>query len=296
MYSLYIVWYIFLAGMGSGAYAIASLFGFAGRFSGRRHIQEYGRLAEGGFILGPILVVIGTVFLLFDLGSPEKAYLALLSPHITVLSVGVWFIVLFSVASGALLLNRLRPQTPFPRIAETALQVLAFLLSIGVMTYTGVFLASMQSVPFHHNWLLVALFVLSSLSTGAATIALFGFLNQHRKAMLYSLHLIPKIDLALIAAEVVALGAFLYTAGIGDEVAQHSLQVLLCGDMAPLFWAGAVGAGLALPLFLAWLNLRGPQTSLTALGSVLIVVGGFALRYCIIDAGIHVAQNTLLAG
>jgi formate-dependent nitrite reductase membrane component NrfD len=294
MYSLFIVWYIFLAGMGSGAYAIASLFRFVGRFSGKEHIQEYRHIAEGGFLIGPILVIIGSVFLLFDLGAPEKAFMALLSTNMSVLSIGVWHIVLFCPLSVALLFIRVRTTSRASILISRVLQVFAFLLALGLMAYTGVFLACMKSVPFHYNWLLVALFIISSLSTGAAVIALYGFLNQHKKAMLYSLNLIPGIDLALLVLEILALGAFIGTSYFGGDASRYSLNLLLQGDMAPYFWVGTVLVGLALPLTLTIIGLKEPMVNLIAGGSISTIVGGFFLRYCIISVAIHVFDYVLL--
>ncbi len=294
MYSLYIVWYIFLAGIGSGAYAVASIFGFAGRFSHKPHIQEYGRLAEGGFILGPILVAVGAVFLLFDLNVPARAYLALLSGTPTVLTVGVWLIVLFCPISATLLFARLHHSFSIRRAVETILQIIASILAIGLMTYTGVFLACLPSVPFHHNWLLVLLFILSSFATGLALIALYGFLNQHKKAMIYSLALIPKIDLLFIVLELLTLGAFVWSSLLGDGATRYSLDLLLFGVNAPLFWVGTVAVGLVVPMLLSIWSLKQEQLNVIAVNSLLVILGAFFLRYCLIESGIHIHNFMML--
>jgi formate-dependent nitrite reductase membrane component NrfD len=294
MYSLYIIWYIFLAGMGSGAYVVAAVFGFAGRLSARPHIKEYGRLAEYCLIVGPVLVAIAAVFLLFDLGSPEKAYLVLVNFHFSILTIGVWVIILFCALTMALALSRLHPLISLPRTLEAVLQTTAFVLAFGLMSYTGVFLATMPSMPFHNDALLVCLFVLSSLSTGAAAIALFAFVNQHRKAMLYSLHLMPRIDVVLLSLELACLAAYLLAAFLKGADQRYSLELLLFGDLAPLFWVGTVGAGLLVPLGVAGLCRHTLREGTIAINSLLVVTGGFILRYCIIAAGMHLTQLMLL--
>jgi formate-dependent nitrite reductase membrane component NrfD len=294
VYSLSIVWYLFLAGMGSGTYAVASGFGFAGQLTGRRNVQEYGRIAEGGFALGPVLVAIGMVFLLFDLGFPERAWFVIVRFQASILTVGVWSLLLFVLAAGLLALNKLHPQVNFPRALEMALRVIAFLLALLVMGYTGVFLASMKPVPFHHHWLLVVLFVLSSLATGAAAITLYGFLNQQRKAMNYSLRLIPRIDVALITCEALALAAFLLVMFLGSPETRYCLLLLLTGEIAPLFWAGTVVAGLVLPALVAFAEGPSPRPAALAISALLVMLGGFALRYCLVQAGLHLTQLELL--
>jgi formate-dependent nitrite reductase membrane component NrfD len=54
------------------------------------------------------------------------------------------------------------------------------------------------------------------------------------------------------------------------------------GHYAPLFWGGLVVVGLAVPLVLEVL-LHGTRT-LGAISAVLVLIGGFVLRYVIVMA------------
>ena len=60
--------YLFLGGVGAGAYTIAAMNGFAG--------EGLDAATSVGLWIGFPALLIGTVFLLADLGTPSRAFLA----------------------------------------------------------------------------------------------------------------------------------------------------------------------------------------------------------------------------
>ena len=64
------------------------------------------------------------------------------------------------------------------------------------------------------------------------------------------------------------------------------MRQLLAGSDSLLFWLGAVGVGLVIPLALQFGGvIRKANPGLAALVSVLVLVGGFVVKYVIIAAG-----------
>ncbi|MDE8703613.1 polysulfide reductase, partial [Adlercreutzia equolifaciens] len=60
-------------------------------------------VTDAGLVLGPVLVVASAIFLVLDLGVPEKAFYLFLVSSKSLLSLGAWAILLFAVAAfGAL--------------------------------------------------------------------------------------------------------------------------------------------------------------------------------------------------
>jgi formate-dependent nitrite reductase membrane component NrfD len=295
MFSSYIMWYLFFAGAGSGAYTLAALFSYVNRFSPHEHVREYLQIARGGFLCGPLLVLFSVLFLLFDLGSPHKAYLIFVAPTFSVLSVGAWLILLFVI--GAALLFFIRRTLSF-RVARTFVLVLeaaTFLFALGVMCYTGVFISSMPSLPFLNSPVVIPLFIASSFSTGAAVITLFGFLNQQRKSMLFSMRIIPTLDLIFIAGETVFLLAlFIMALTDSNETARVSALELINGESAPLFWGLVVGGGLIVPGCIGVFERRQLRPQLLALSALLLLIGGLALRYCLTQGGFHISPPLFL--
>jgi formate-dependent nitrite reductase membrane component NrfD len=289
VFSLYIVWYLFLSGAGSGAYALAVFFGLGSRDAQHGHISEYREITRGGFYLGPILVVLGTVFLIFDLGSPAKAYTLFLSTKFTYLTFGSWAVLLFCLLSAGLALIQSTTIIRLPRPAFRAFEILSLLLALCIMVYTGAFFSSMPSVPFLNTPLIIILFVISSLSAGAAVITLYGFFNQQRKAMRSGLKIVPRIDLVLILLEIAVLVTLLLLKHFEGDVAGKSVDALLLGNGRYAFWIGVVLVGIIVPLIAGLLIQKSLHMVNQAVSSSALLIGSFALRYSIIFAGLHVA-------
>ena len=71
------------------------------------------------------------------------------------------------------------------------------------------------------------------------------------------------------------------SAGIARALAQ-----LIAGSYGVPFWLGAVVIGIVVPLALQFAGVvRKTAPAITALMSLLILVGGFAVKYVIIAAG-----------
>jgi polysulfide reductase chain C len=285
------VWYLFLSGAGSGAYALAVFFGLGNRTAKRGNINEYREITRGGFYLGPILVTLGTVFLLFDLGSPAKAYTLFLSTKFTYLTFGAWTVLLFCLLSAGLALIQSAIFIKLPRLVFKTLEILSLLLALCVMIYTGVFISSMPSVPFLNTPLVTILFVISSFSAGSAVIMLYGFFNQQRKSMLVGLKIIPRIDLVLIFFEILALVALFLLKYFEGGVASKSVNALLLGSGCYVFWIGVVFIGIVVPLIAGFLIQKSLHMVNQAVSSSALLIGSLALRYSLIFAGLHVATT-----
>jgi len=93
-----------------------------------------------------------------------------------------------------------------------------------------------------------------------------------------------KADLAFLAVELVLI-ALLFI-GLASSSASHvaAIDLLTAGKYATIFWWVVIVAGILVPLALQWLELghRIPHTILPAL---LVLAGGFALRWVMVGAG-----------
>lgn len=297
MFSMFIVCYLFLAGAGSGAYTIAAVFSILGRYIARDDLREYRIITRGGFWLGPLLVGFGVVFLILDLGFPERAFSIFLSPRLSILGVGSWAILLFYLFSFLSLFfhnsSRFKVAKAVLRIVDT----LALLCAVAVMVYTGVFVSSIKAVRFLYSVFTPILFVVSSLSSGAAVITLYGFFNQHKKSMHYGLRIISFIDALLIFFEVLALLLLFIQKYLESGLARESLMNILFGEGLAVFWFGVIIIGVLLPLALGLIARSTPQpvSAVTwALSSVGILVGAFALRCCLICFSLNVQIASIM--
>jgi formate-dependent nitrite reductase membrane component NrfD len=84
---------------------------------------------------------------------------------------------------------------------------------------------------------------------------------------------VKKADRFSMIFELLLLALFLALLG-------SAAKPITSGHLAPLFWGGLIGVGLVIPLVLDFLGHR--TRVLPVVGAVLVLAGGFVLRYVIL--------------
>lgn len=292
--------YFFLGGLAGGAFVLATI---AALVDGRR----YRDLVRVGYYLALLAIIPGPILLIVDLGLPSRFLNMLMvtasrSTDIGVgaitlgplhfkpaspMSVGAWALLIFSAcAFVAALLTYLEDRN---RRVSGAARVLVGLIGSAfgffVAAYPGVLLGATARPLFISAHWLGALFLIVGASTGAAAIALVLSLlgNAHRDSLLR----LMKITAFALILEVVGLALFLISvSSTGSAGIARALGPLLTGSHSLLFWLGAVGIGLAIPLALQFgAAARRATPGMAALVAILVLVGGFVFKYVIIAAG-----------
>lgn len=287
MVTSFIAWYLFLAGAGAGAFLIGAIVDIVLRFRDDPVWEKVSAVTDGGLIVGPATVVLGAVFLLADLGSPERAFQVFFTPSSSLLTLGSWAIAVFCACSLLALVVGGLVETPVSRIAEAVLHVVATAAAFCVILYSGVYLSTFPTVPFLHNPIVPALFVASALSTGMALLMIFGFVIQNHEDVTEGLALCARADAALLGCEAVIVASFAgVTLAFGGS-AVSSVESLLWGEHAGLFWLGVVLAGLVVPIALEMLHLRGFDSIVLVGGAGCALVGGLCLRYALLLAAVR---------
>lgn len=267
-----VAWYLFLAGAGAGLYLIAI---------GMKKWHECPMLEKAAYCLSPLLVAAGTIFLLFDLGHPFRAMLAILRPHSSMISVGTLILTLFLMVSFWQAYRVLRGGDQHP-LWDWA----GIVLAAGTAAYTGLLLGVVKAIPFWHNPLLPVLFVLSALSSGLGIIfVLQGLHIQAAKLDKAYLDSLLRFDMWLVTAEAVMLICWLIVALHGSAAAIASVQLLLSGFLALPFWLLVIGAGIVAPVFLKMRGTKNGAWSCQSIG-IALMAGALALRYSVVMAGI----------
>lgn len=188
-------------------------------------------------------------------------------------------------------------------------------LGIALGIYTGILLSTMVARPLWNSAVLGPLFLVSGLSAAAAMVHLVaslvpghpaprGFLAGAFAMLVQPLgerppgpdtseHLV-RADLGFLAAELVLIGLLLI--GLVSSSASHiaAAGLLMSGKHAAIFWGVVIIAGILVPMALQGLELarRIPHTVVPA---VLVLAGGFALRWVMVNAG-QASQMIAAAG
>ena len=283
-----IAWYLFLAGMGGGAFITSA-------FLHWRHPHAV-TMRKIGHVIAPVAVAIGLVLLMFDaeggLHNPLRFALLLHNPF-SVMTWGVVFLAGFMVVSiVVLVLDILKKGVP--RWLE--LVGAAFGLCVGM--YTGALLGVVKTFPLWNTALLPVLFLVSAMSAGAASVLLTAIFKHpeefNRAGVLKKFHFcLPIIEFVLVAA---LLFVTMYNSTAGFE----SVWSLVAGKWAPLFWVGLVAVGLVLPtvlecrlLFFSSKEFEESRTAhyISAASDAAVLVGGFLLRFLIVMAALPITVS-----
>ena len=130
--------YLFLGGVGAGAYTIAAVNSFIGESAGLS-------TTIGLWISFPALMI-GSACLLADLGSPSRAYLAGMKPGTSWIARGFWIITVFMILAFAHFVLHLFTDADQTAGGRTILGVVAgagILFAVMTMGYTGILLLSL---------------------------------------------------------------------------------------------------------------------------------------------------------
>ena len=301
-----VIGYLFLAGVGAGVLTVsASLLLRGGGVQTHFHIARYGAL------LAVPLVGIGTAFLVFELGSFEHGHwfrfinlykVMNLSP----MSVGTWMLTLFLILGTVYAYTFIGKDAYYGDRFDKLRRTLAWIsvpLAIGVAIYTGVLLGAMPARPLWNSPILAFLFLISSISTGMAVLLLFRNLikrdlgsGETQERELNDTHyMLASTDTLFLGLELLGLFLFIMYAHLTVGSVREAIQVLeFGGEMAGSFWLGVVLLGLLIPaaieLYLIVPRLVYGKTYVhqpmaDVLVPVLVLIGGFMLRYVIVIAG-----------
>ncbi|MCZ4694799.1 nitrite reductase [Ancylomarina euxinus] len=278
--------YLFLGGLAAGILFFAALYSLLGKE------KELPTAVRKATFLVPIILMVGLGALFLDLKN--KLYFWQLYTTIRIespMSWGAWILMLITPLSMAWCLSYWRDLIPnwtwqlkFLEWVEVFVQKYRktfawtmIISSVILGIYTGILLSAFNARPLWNTSILGPLFLVSGLSTGAATIMWLSKEKLERS-------LFSKIDLLLIGIEVFFI-IHLFMGFMASNAAQiEAAQLFLGGAYTLPFWGGVVLLGLVIPAILEVMELRGKHIPV-ALPAILILIGGLVFRFIIVDAG-----------
>lgn len=260
--------YFFVIGISSALFFFSALSWFR---------EDYRPLRENAFYASFVLLAVGGLLLIGDLSQPGRflnilnpAYLNFRSPlawgGLNLISFGLVAVLYFFMLRKGDEVNAKR------------LAIIGSLLALGLPIYTGFDLTVHQHRPVWNTPLMPVLFVGLSLVSGAAAATFLTKGNAAansaiRKMMLWSGGAVGAMLISL-------LGTTAY-GGVGAEL---TFMFLTSGTLGMIFIGLGIIVGTAIPIVLLLAPFGRQQGGMMA-ASLLILVGGMALRYSILYGG-----------
>lgn len=276
----YIIWYFFLGGLAGGAYALGTLLRLVGDAQDEGAARVAFLVAFPAFAICPILLTL-------DLGQPMRFWHMLIDARTgapalkywSPMSVGAWVLFVFglfatlSFVEALVLDGRLRH--PLAQRVASALSggfgrlfmIVGACLGLFIAGYTGVLLAVSNQPIWSDTWAVGGLFLVSGLSTAAASIALFAWYRRDARGSAWKL---SRADRLFLLLELILLAVFFLTLGPLAAQMLHGTWIAL--------WA-LVLVGILVPL---GLHRSAGSPVLPVLASLLVLLGSFVLRAVIV--------------
>lgn len=275
--------YLFLGGVGGGAYTIAAINSFLG--------AGLGMSTTVGLWIGFPALLIGCLFLIVDLGSPGRAILAGMKPKTSWIARGTWIISIFMVLSFVHLVLHQFTDIAAASGRSTLIDVIAvagIVFAVGTMAYTGILLGASKGIPFWRSGVVPVLFVVSATVTGHFAIMLGLALNGLNSVTLRVLQPMALEAVALVVVEVLTILFFLQAAFRQPDPRESAERIL----RKSMFVVGYFILGLAIPLILMIIVYFsavdtgiGGMIALAIIGAVLGLAGGLILREAVLICG-----------
>lgn len=284
---------LFLGGVGVGAFLFAFLLW---RFAEERYLP----LVKVAATIAPVSVSAGLGLLFWKLGNKLNVHQMML--NISPTSVMWWGAIIqgaFVALSALFAFRLLFPQVSLPRVLSAS--VAGFLgvpFAVAVGIYHGLLLAVLTSHPLWASGLMIVTSVLLFTVTGvAASVLVYLALRAAVRLetgpsdiFAQGLKPVAKVLIASAALLVVTLFAWWVDLRFGSVPARLALQAMLSeyGIVLAVF---GLGFGLLLPIVIGVLLLphfgagRTPSAALVGIACLLLLVGGFTIRYAAVIGG-----------
>ncbi len=302
--------YLFLGGLAAGVLFFASLYTI------RNESEKYRTAVKVAPIIAPIAIVVGLFALLLDLKHKLYFWQLYTTIRFeSPMSWGAWVLMLITPLSFiwvAAYLKEIFPKIDFNQrffgnmyrlfVKEVkgevnwewkfnwlanfekyvvknrkslawAILVLAVILGV----YTGILLSAFNARPLWNTAILGPLFLVSGLSTGAASIM---WLSKDKvEKTLFS-----RIDILLITIELFFIVHLFMGFMAGPEVQIKAAALFFGGQFTVYFGLFVVILGLIIPGILEIMELKGVHIPV-AFPAFLIIIGGLIFRFVMVEAG-----------
>jgi len=283
--------YLFLGGMAAGVMILTAALWMRN--------EDRSPAARWLAFAAPLLVSVGMVALFLDLGFKLHVWRFYLAFRWTSpMSWGAWILVLVYPVSLVMALAGLDEAQADRAIAVCARVGLGGLAraarafglahapllrwaSVGVGAalgiYTGVLLSTLGARALWSSALLGPLFLVSGISTGAALLLLFRVNEEER-------HLFSVWDRFAIGIEFLIMLLLLVGLSTNGAEGRAAAGLFLGGPYTAPFWTLVVISGVAVPFLLETLEVR-LKLRMALAAPLLVLAGGFALRWIMVAAG-----------
>ncbi|NOU48610.1 MAG: polysulfide reductase NrfD [Bacteroidales bacterium] len=278
--------YLFLGGLAAGILFFAAIFTIMGKD------KEMPTVVKKAPIIAPFALILGLIALFLDLKHKLFFWQLYTTFRITSpMSWGAWVLMAITPLSMIWVASYMKELVPGWRWKMNLLENfesfviknriwlawIIVVLSVILGIYTGILLSAFNARPLWNTSILGPLFLVSGLSTGAATVLLLSKSATERRTM-------SRIDLLLIVIELFFITHMIMGFQAASQVQIDAAQLFLGGQFTVSFWVFVIFLGLVIPAAMEVLELLDFHIPV-AIPVILVLLGGLMFRFIMVEAG-----------
>ena len=247
-------------------------------------------------LLSMIVIGIGGVILIADLGKPERVLRALMNPRTSWISIGAICDFVFLILAGLWAICDFewagaRPFGDLPWAGNSTLglafQTVAAVAAFIVIIYPGLVLAYSPSIPFWNTTLIPLQFLAFAFASALGLVPIFALVSPASSEFLADC---ANLELIVLGSTLLLFIAHVLQGAYGHMAARVSVNRLVKDDLNLVFIWGTLFAGILVPLLLV-LNADASDSQRQLLFLVaagfLTLPGNWLSKYAIIKAGVY---------
>jgi formate-dependent nitrite reductase membrane component NrfD len=235
----------------------------------------------GMFIAFLLTGLMGASYMM-HLTHPMRFWRMMSKPGTSWIARGFTFIMLFGFFTAITMI--LMQWAPNATAAITTFKVLAGIFAFAQSIYTGFAVSYVSAIKVWNSAIVPILFVTCGLSGGLAI--LLAVMMGQGSTQIATLENIIRVVLIAFA---IIVAVYLWNATYSSTAARDAVIRLIGGTLAPLFWVGVFLFGIVIPVAISiityWVHDASSALLITAVVSE--IIGGLALRFAVLKAGVY---------
>ena len=228
-----------------------------------------------GMFIAWILAMVTGLTDMAHLSKPMRFWRMILKPKTSWISRGFIFIWLFL---GAAAIQLALTYWAEGTAVETVFKVLGGIMAFGVAIYSGFVVGYVGAIKIWNSAIVPILFVVAGVTGGLALLMVISVGEASLGA---------DVAIALkyvLIAYAVCVAIYLWVATYESTAARDSAMRILKGNIASVFWLLVILLGIAIPIIMLFAS---DATAVLVIAGILAIIGGVALRYSILKAGVY---------
>jgi formate-dependent nitrite reductase membrane component NrfD len=275
---------IFLEGVGGATFLISFILGI---------LYDPQPLARVGLFAGPVLCILGTLFLMAHLGVPTS-FLRVFGNFATSWMSRGALIVTLTIIFGLIYAGLASSPWDETSAGVKAIGCIGGAASLMLLLYAGFLFTRAKSIPLWNNPALIVTGLFGALLSGSGLLliiqaAIIQSTSGSATDLVNALRILSVGGIIFIVVQLISLWGYMDVESSSTATSVRSANKF---SKTPLFILGVLVIGLIIPLILLivgiFMNDKATLAVMSEVTGILLIIGGIALRQAVVSKGQYI--------